>query len=274
MQDQTTDQARKIGSEHGKAAASWVFDGNTTDENYRATLAGIENGDPQVMDAYRTPDLSGEYSGDYTDQDLAADLGLDQDSDSLDDAATAYLDATSEAFWSEVERIAREHVSQTLCANCGRTEEQAGCTIRTRVIDWRTDYLCAKCVASYDWSDWDYDGVATYRHKTPEPVTQPKPVKLSTRGGWWTFTPAIRDRVPFTTSGALRGGSPEGSTGRLPADWRNLYQTGADYVIYSYATPIAWHRPADDLWIIPDEKYSVTTSRHQSIVATVIGQLS
>jgi hypothetical protein len=96
---------------------------------------------------------------------------------------------------------------------------------------------------------------------------------LSTRAGWWTFTAAIRDRVPFATSGALHGGLPNSTTGRLPADWRNLYQTGADYVVYSYGTPIAWHRPADDLWIVPDEKYSQTTSRHQGIIGTVISQL-
>src|ERR1019366_10814787 len=110
MQDQTIDQASKIGAEHGRNAASWVFDGNTSDETYRRVLAGIGDGDPRIMDSYRTPDLSGEYAGDYTDSDLAADLGISQGSDEMDDAATAYNDAASEGFWSEVERVAREHV--------------------------------------------------------------------------------------------------------------------------------------------------------------------
>lgn len=52
------------------------------------------------------------------------------------------------------------------CCNCGRLEVTAG-TIRTRVIDWREDHMCASCVASFDWSDWTYDGVATYRRPSP-----------------------------------------------------------------------------------------------------------
>lgn len=52
------------------------------------------------------------------------------------------------------------------CANCGRLEVTAG-TIRTRVIDWRTDYMCASCVASFDWSDWTFDGVVTYTRTSP-----------------------------------------------------------------------------------------------------------
>jgi hypothetical protein len=51
----------------------------------------------------------------------------------------------------------------TLCGNCGRTAAQAGCTLRTRVTDWRTEYMCDRCVLSFDWADWTFDGVATYR---------------------------------------------------------------------------------------------------------------
>jgi hypothetical protein len=99
-------------------------------------------------------------------------------------------------------------------------------------------------------------------------------VKLTTRDGWWKFRDVIAKREDFSTHGALRGEfGPFISTGQLPADWRNLLQIGADYVIYSYGTPIAWHRPADDLWIMPDEKYSVTTSRHQSKIFTAIAEL-
>jgi hypothetical protein len=57
-----------------------------------------------------------------------------------------------------------ETIFNTLCGNCGRSETHAN-PIRTRVIDWRIDYLCGECVQSYDWSDWTFDGVATYRHK-------------------------------------------------------------------------------------------------------------
>jgi hypothetical protein len=104
-----------------------------------------------------------------------------------------------------------------------------------------------------------------------------RPVRMTTRDGWWKFMDLLKNREAFTTSGALHGGPvanrPLGWSGRLPRDWQNVLDTGADYVVYSYSTPIAWHRPADDLWIIPDEKYSVTTSRHQSLISTAISQI-
>lgn len=113
MRDQLTDRAAAIATSHGTAAASWVFDGNTSDETYDRVLRGTEEGDPGVLDAYRVPDLSGEYGSDYTEQDLADELGLDAASgtyaDDLDSAATAYLDAAGLAFWHEVERVARDH---------------------------------------------------------------------------------------------------------------------------------------------------------------------
>jgi hypothetical protein len=36
------------------------------------------------------------------------------------------------------------------CGNCGTTVPGP----RTAVIDWREDWLCDKCIASFDWSDW------------------------------------------------------------------------------------------------------------------------
>ena len=41
------------------------------------------------------------------------------------------------------------------------------------------------------------------------------------------------------------------------------------YVVKSYATPIAW-RLDDGAWIVPEEKYSATTSRHQSRVRRAV----
>lgn len=38
-----------------------------------------------------------------------------------------------------------------------------------------------------------------------------------------------------------------------------------DYVVYSYSTPIAWHRSGLG-WYIVDQKFSPTTSKHQSII--------
>jgi hypothetical protein len=51
------------------------------------------------------------------------------------------------------------------CANCGNTETGDN-PVRTTVIDWRTDKLCDKCVASFEWSedDWYSAPNRTYIH--------------------------------------------------------------------------------------------------------------
>jgi len=41
------------------------------------------------------------------------------------------------------------------------------------------------------------------------------------------------------------------------------------YVVKSYATPIAW-KLEDGSWVVPAEKYSITTSRHQSVVRRAV----
>jgi len=43
---------------------------------------------------------------------------------------------------------------------------------------------------------------------------------------------------------------------------------GSVFVIFSYSTPIAWRaaQPLIREWFVPDVKYSVTTSNHQSVV--------
>ena len=42
------------------------------------------------------------------------------------------------------------------------------------------------------------------------------------------------------------------------------------YVVMSYSTPIAWYTKRGE-WVIPQEKYSHTTSRHQSVVRQAVG---
>lgn len=45
------------------------------------------------------------------------------------------------------------------------------------------------------------------------------------------------------------------------------------YVVFSYDTPIAWFVPMDDAsyWTLPNESFSVTTARIQSIMRSVVG---
>jgi hypothetical protein len=97
-------------------------------------------------------------------------------------------------------------------------------------------------------------------------------VRLTTRSAWWDFAKAIAAGQDFDTSGALKGRSGEApwSWGRLDYDHRASVKD-ADYVIYSYQTPIAWRTQGQ--WHTPNVKYSVTTSRHQSKIFTAIDQL-
>lgn len=77
-------------------------------------------------------------------------------------------------------------------------------------------------------------------------------------------------RTSFQSYGAMSAyGFPLSGTGRLPVEWVELYRSdrenpGISYVVYSYATPIAWVR-ADGETVIPDVSYSLTTSRHQGL---------
>lgn len=57
-------------------------------------------------------------------------------------------------------------------------------------------------------------------------------------------------------------------TGRLPSEWASeLRRTGARYVVFSYATPIAWVTPEGEI-VVPSVKYSVSTSKVQGYVAS------
>src|SRR5262249_41773569 len=104
------DRAREAGREHGLAAASWYFDGNTSDETYRTVLAGIDEGDPAVLDTFPSSPLSGEYAGDPTPQTVFADLDMTGDEDYADDVIEAYEDGFYQASSEAIERAAREQV--------------------------------------------------------------------------------------------------------------------------------------------------------------------
>jgi len=106
-EDPLAARAAELGRDAGKAAATWVFDGNTPDEAYRRVLRGIEDGDPAVLDAIEPPAIG--LAAGYDQDDLARDLGLEPADPALPDAVPAYADAFTASFWTEVERTAREH---------------------------------------------------------------------------------------------------------------------------------------------------------------------
>lgn len=116
-----TERAAEFGRRHGTNAGNAVFDGNTSRRTYMATLKGIEDGDPQVMDAYNPPNLSGEFGDDFSEADLLEALGLadlvipasevDAHEELVSECCQAYDDAASEAFWAEIERVCRYQLS-------------------------------------------------------------------------------------------------------------------------------------------------------------------
>ena len=106
----TTGQAAAIGEGDGRDAARRAL-GASTSETCQAIVKGLDDGDHMVYDLFPTPALSGEHGIGYDAVDLAADLGLDPDSDAMTAATEAYFTAAGEAFWAEAERIARERVT-------------------------------------------------------------------------------------------------------------------------------------------------------------------
>src|SRR5260370_10644515 len=89
--------AEDLGRDAGRAAASWMFDGNTPEDTYRAVLRGIEEGDPAILGAYPPPCLSAD--GGYAEAGLACDLSEDDEDQLPPDAVPAYLAAASGSFW-------------------------------------------------------------------------------------------------------------------------------------------------------------------------------
>lgn len=80
----------------------------------------------------------------------------------------------------------------------------------------------------------------------------------------------IERREEFTShTGNFRGEAHEPGryvyTGHLPGRLATTDTVGqADYIVFSYSTPIAWHIPGEG-WIIPPASYSITTSMHQGV---------
>jgi hypothetical protein len=86
---------------------------------------------------------------------------------------------------------------------------------------------------------------------------------------------SLERRVPMRSASVriVFGVDLDGSSGRLPsADREEFHRARKRAIIYSYATPIAWE-PEGGRWTVPDEKYSVTTSRHQGIARRALARL-
>ena len=78
---------------------------------------------------------------------------------------------------------------------------------------------------------------------------------------------ALRNLIPFKTSGSLSGRETCYNSGRLTGEDLERFnrdsRVGFRYVVTSYATPIAWVTTDGEIYRVA-QKFSVTTSKHQS----------
>jgi hypothetical protein len=90
---------------------------------------------------------------------------------------------------------------------------------------------------------------------------------------------ALKAQVPFeysSISGWTARGDGEMRTEELPEvhtqELRGMDRAGmVAFIVMSYRTPIAWILKSGTL-VMPDVKYSVTTTQHQEIVREALGQ--
>ena len=109
-------RARELGTEYGRAAALWFFDGNTDADTYRRVLEGLEEGDPEILESIPSSPLSGEWADGLTMGRLLEELGVEDphaelsfNAEPWDSIADVFCDAYSAAAVEEVERVARLH---------------------------------------------------------------------------------------------------------------------------------------------------------------------
>lgn len=104
-------------------------------------------------------------------------------------------------------------------------------------------------------------------------------VKSGARSHWQDYADVLRARVPFRTSGSLCGAPVKPDElrdgGRLDCKWLADMRR-ADYVVWSYGTPIAWHILGEG-WVIPargtagDGVESVTTTAQMNKIRVAVG---
>lgn len=63
------------------------------------------------------------------------------------------------------------------------------------------------------------------------------------------------------------------TVGLLPVKYQNGSKSvfASEYIVYSYATPIAW--VVNGEWVQPEVKYSATTTKHQGRIAVAVSVL-
>lgn len=82
-----------------------------------------------------------------------------------------------------------------------------------------------------------------------------------------TVADTVANMEPFVGPSSRGGslGDVGGNTGYLPSEHIEAFRAhNPSYVVKSYDTPIAWH--GSEGWVVPNVKYSRTTSRLQGSI--------
>jgi hypothetical protein len=107
------EKARALGRAYGKAKASWAIEPERLSKvQMQAILDGIEDVDPLIMNQFKEPDLSGEYSDSPTPERLVNELEFDEDSGQAGDIEAiceAWKEAARDTFWSEIQKTLLHH---------------------------------------------------------------------------------------------------------------------------------------------------------------------
>lgn len=98
------------GKEHGKNAASCLYDGNTSTDYFLAFAKGLDDGDTEWVDKIPHADLSGQNADTYSSEDLRREFP-DED---YDDLATAYEEGWDAGVMDEVNRVLQLHTGEIL----------------------------------------------------------------------------------------------------------------------------------------------------------------
>jgi hypothetical protein len=104
--------AEEYGRENGKSAASWY---DVDEENAARILAGIEDGDPAILDTFPGPDLSGQWAdepnGRQVYENICNEAEVRYDEDDETDVLDVYEEAYNTAVEDELARRARYYLS-------------------------------------------------------------------------------------------------------------------------------------------------------------------
>lgn len=94
---------RQRGYKDGRAAGTWVFDGNAQEEYFMKIQQGVRDGDPKYLDMLPHHRLNGEFADDPTWNDIVAEE-MDWDKGSIEFFDTDHMyEAYTTAFHQGVE---------------------------------------------------------------------------------------------------------------------------------------------------------------------------